>query len=145
MDKHLEDSELKRFVSEVLKVLMPAIKKAKNEKKALPDVEQATEHKLTKIFSKDYDSKFVQRMAKRLRKRLPDMLRFLDNPDIPSHNNYAERLFKPFAVCRKIIGCFRSQEGAENHLKMYSLYMTCKLQKVNFVDFLTGKKYISLK
>lgn len=145
LDKHPEDEELKKFIREVLDALMPAIEKSKKEKKALPDVKQATEQALNEIFSEAYDSKFVQRKAKRLKKHLPDMLRFLDNPDIPSHNNDGERVFRPFAVCRKIIGCFRSTKGAKNHLKMYSIYMTCKLQKVNFIDFLTGKKDISLK
>ena len=145
LDKHPGDVELKRFISEVLDALMPAIKKSKKEKKALPDVKHATGRKLNKIFSKDYDSTFVQRMAKRLKKHLPNLLRFLDDPDIPAHNNDAERAFRPFAVCRKIIGCFRSVDGARNHLKMYSLYMTCKLQNVNFVDFLTGKRDISLR
>jgi len=145
LDKHPENEELKKFISEVLDALMPAIEKSKKEKKALPDVKQATEQALNKIFSKTYESKFVQRKAKRLKKRLPDMLRFLEDPDIPPHNNDGERVFRPFAVCRKIIGCFRSEVGARNHLKMYSLYITCKLQKVNFTDFLTGKDDISLE
>jgi hypothetical protein len=145
LEKNPKDEELRRFIREVLGALMPAIEKSKEENKALPDVKQATEQELEKIFSKTYDSKFVQRMAKRLKKRLPNLLRFLDDPDIPPHNNDGERAFRPFAVFRKIIGCFRSAKGARNHLKMYSMYMTCKLQKVNFIDFLTGKDDISLK
>ncbi len=42
-----------------------------------------------------------------------DVLRFMDNPDVPFTNNLGENDIRMTKVQQKISGCFRSMEGAE--------------------------------
>jgi len=60
------------------------------------------------------------RLQKRYRKHHDKLWVFLDQPDVPFDNNASERALRPAVVHRKIIGGFRSEDGAAT----YALYRT---------------------
>ncbi len=46
-------------------------------------------------------------------------------------NNLGEQAMREHVIIRKIIGCFRSENGAENYQYIASLLATCRLQGKN--------------
>jgi transposase len=62
----------------------------------------------------------ARRLQKRFRKHHDKLWVFLDHPDVPFDNNASERALRPAVVHRKVIGGFRSEDGATG----YALYRT---------------------
>lgn len=54
----------------------------------------------------------ARNLLERLRKYEDDVLRFMDNKNVPFTNNLAENDIRMTKVQQKISGCFRSLEGA---------------------------------
>jgi transposase len=77
-------------------------------------------------------------IEKRIRKRVvkfrKDIFRFLYNKNAPPDNNGSERDIRKWVIFRKIYGCFRSKEGAENLAVIMSIIETCKKQGDNIFD-----------
>ena len=56
-------------------------------------------------------------------------------PGMEPTNNLGEQAMREHVIIRKIIGCFRSEKGAENYQYIASLLATCRLQDKNgFVE-----------
>ena len=77
--------------------------------------------------------KFVNSICKKHRDNL---FRFVDNPEVDSTNNLAERGLRHAVVIRKISGGSRSDKGAETTCRLLSVLQTAKLQSNNHVDFM---------
>jgi transposase len=56
---------------------------------------------------------------------------FLHRADVPSDNNGSERDLRPEKVHQKVIGCYRSKAGAEQHALLLSLVQTARKRKQN--------------
>ena len=91
------------------------------------------------IASRKYRSievyKFVKSVCKNHRE---DLFRFVDNPQIDSTNNLAERGIRTGVVIRKISGGSRSENGAEITGRLLSVLQTAKLQSDNPLGFITN-------
>ena len=89
-------------------------------------------HWMDLIASRSYRSsevyKFVKSVCRNHRKNL---FRFVDNPEIESTNNMAERGLRHAVVIRKISNGSRSEDGAEITAKLLSVLQTVKLQTKN--------------
>ena len=64
----------------------------------------------------------------RLDQRQADVLRFLDNPDVPFTNNQAERDGRMMKLRQKISGGFRTPAGAEDFAVIRSVLSTARKQ-----------------
>ena len=73
----------------------------------------------------------------RLAGRKPDVLRFLNDPNVPFTNNQAERDARMMKVKQKISGGFRSLEGAMDFAVVRSFISTAKKQGWNVIQALT--------
>jgi len=74
----------------------------------------------------------------RLASRKQDVLRFLNDPDVPFTNNQAERDGRMMKVKQKISGGFRSLEGAMDFAIVRSFISTAKKQGWNVILALAG-------
>jgi transposase len=66
------------------------------------------------------EHKDALRLQKRYRKHHEKLWLFLEHEDVPFTNNASERALRPAVIHRKVIGSFRSEEGA----CAYALYRT---------------------
>lgn len=68
----------------------------------------------------------VEGLLNRLREYPNEVLRFMENPDVPFTNNQAERDVRMTKVQQKISGCFRSMNGARFFCRIRSYISTCR-------------------
>ena len=68
----------------------------------------------------------ARNLLERLRDFEEDVLRFMENPDIPFTNNQGENDIRMTKVQQKISGCFRSREGSEIFCRVRGYLSTCR-------------------
>jgi len=78
----------------------------------------------------------LEEIIKKVQRQQPRILTFVEHPDVPSHNNYAEYLIRIGVLKRKISGGSVSAEGAQAYAIILSIYTTCKLRGISFPKFL---------
>lgn len=70
----------------------------------------------------------VRRLCKRLRRTGDYIFTFLDHPQVPFENNFAERQIRPAVILRKNSQSNRSEGGAATQAVLMSIYRTLKLR-----------------
>jgi len=92
-------------------------------------------HWMELIASRTYRSSEVFKFVKSVcRNHRENLFRFVDNPEIDSTNNLAERGLRHAVVIRKISNGSRSEDGAEVTARLLSVLQTMKLQEVNLFN-----------
>jgi transposase len=85
-------------------------------------------------------------LARRIRDRLDDYLRFTTNPAVPFDNNAAEREIRMVKTRQKISGSMRTLTGAQNFCLIRSYTATTRKHGIGLLDALTqlanGKPWI---
>ncbi len=79
----------------------------------------------------------ARNLLERLRDYENDVLRFMDEPEVPFSNNQAENDIRMTKVQQKISGCFRSWDGALIFCRIRSYLSTCRKQGITATDALT--------
>jgi hypothetical protein len=70
----------------------------------------------------------ARRLARRLAKHGEHILTFLDYPEVPADNNFAERQIRPAVILRKNSQSNRSEQGTVTQGVLMSVYRTLKLR-----------------
>jgi transposase len=78
-------------------------------------------------------------LLRRLSTRKEDVLRFLNDRDVPFTNNLAEQDGRMMKLRQKISGGFRSQEGAKDFAIIRSVLSTARRQGWNMLQTLTSE------
>ena len=119
-----------RYVHKRMKCIYKRAKEGKIKKEKLL-------HWIDLIGSRTYRSTEVYKFVKAIcRKHREDLFRFVDNPEVESTNNRAERGLRHAVVMRKISGGSRSDKGAETTANLLSVLQTAKLQSNNHFNFM---------
>ncbi len=75
-------------------------------------------------------------LARRLRDRHDDYLRFVTDPRVPFDNNAGEREIRMIKLRQKVSGCLRTITGAEQFCSIRSYLATAAKHGINFFDAL---------
>ena len=73
----------------------------------------------------------ARNLLERLIEYEDDVLRFMENPDVPFTNNQGENDIRMTKVQQKISGCFRSMDGSKIFCRVRGYLSTCKKQGVS--------------
>ena len=66
-----------------------------------------------------------------LERAAPHLFIGVEHPEIPLHNNYAERTIRPIVIHRKMMGCIRNKKGQRFINNTLSMIQTWKIQGQN--------------
>jgi Transposase IS66 family len=99
------------------------------------------------VLEASFDTRFEQRtdypsinaVFKDIREHKADLLRVLDRPQVPLHNNGEESDIREYVKRRKISGGTRSDEGRRCRDTFTSLKKTCRKLGVNFWKYLIDR------
>jgi transposase len=86
------------------------------------------EWRLDRLLARPVTAPAARALVKRYRKHRAHLLTFLHDPQVPHHNNDAERALRPSVVHRKVTGGFRSAWGAHAYAALASVIDTAKLR-----------------
>jgi len=78
----------------------------------------------------------LKQIIKKVNNQRPRILTFVEHPGVPCHNNYGEYLIRIGVLKRKVSYGSKSPQGAQAYATLLSLYTTCKLRKIPFLDFI---------
>ena len=81
----------------------------------------------------------------RLRDFRSDVLRFLEDPDVPFSNNLAEQAARKPKTKLKVSGGFRSMDGAKVHARLLSIVETARKHGVAILDALRSEPLALLR
>ncbi len=73
-------------------------------------------------------------LAQRCVRFASELFTFVEHPDVPSHNNAAERSVRPSVIARKVSGGTRSEKGSRTAEVLMSLFGTWMLEGRNPLD-----------
>ena len=86
------------------------------------------DRRLVELARDEYADADARRLSKRLLKYCDSLFTFLDYPDVPFENNFAERMIRPAVILRKNSQSNRSEKGAATQAVLMSVYRTLKLR-----------------
>jgi len=92
--------------------------------------------RLEKLVQWENPNEVLSEVIKKVKRQQPGMLTFVEHENVPSDNNYAERLIRIGVLKRKVSGGSMSAEGANAYAILLSVYVTCKLRNIAFRKFL---------
>ena len=107
-----------------------------------PEFRLQIETAFDELFTGKTESKAINDLLKNTLSRREGLLRVLDRPELPLHNNDSERDIREYVKKRKISGSTRSELGRKARDTFASLKKTCRKLGICFWDYLrdrTGK------
>ncbi len=115
----------------------------KSYKNLTPDQQQQQkallEDSFDQIFTQNSSFETLNQVLRRLLMRKAELLKVLDRPELPLHNNASEQDIREFVTKRKISGSTRSDNGRRCRDTFASLKKTCRKLGVSFWEYLTDR------
>ncbi len=97
------------------------------------------EERFDQIFTTRTLFETLNQLLRRLHRRKRELLKVLERPDLPLHNNASEQDIREFVTKRKISGSTRSNEGRRCRDTFASLKKTCRKLGVSFWHYLIDR------
>jgi hypothetical protein len=132
--------EQKEAVDEVRGELWDLYASLKEFKKEPCDRKKAEiKAKFDEIFTKNTCFASLNKALERIYRNKSELLRVLDFPDIPLHNNLSENDIREYVKRRKVSGSTRSELGRKCRDTFTSLKKTCHKLGISFWDYLMDR------
>jgi transposase len=93
--------------------------------------------RLHALLAQPWEQRHARRLVKRLRRHQSELFTFLDHPGVPPDNNHGERQIRPAVIARKNSYANGSEDGAETHAILTSVFRTLKQRGHNPVSAVT--------
>jgi len=100
--------------------------------------------RLREVFEKPPPGAEAQKLFRTLENRQHQMLLFLTDPDVPHDNNASERALRRSVVHKKVLGGFRSNQGAKRQDVLLSIIETAKRQGLKVLSVLSGNAALQI-
>ncbi|MCD4736235.1 MAG: IS66 family transposase [Bacteroidales bacterium] len=97
---------------------------------------QKLHNRLDELLKWENPNDVLADIIKKATRQRPRILTFVKHEGVPCHNNFAEYLMRIGVLKRKVSFGSKSAEGAEAYAVLLSIYTTCKLREISFVDFI---------
>ncbi len=138
-----------RFYLKLRRIILDGEKLSKQRKKLGEVVFQRRllrlHHRLEALIQWKNSNEILAEIIKKVKRQQPRILTFVEHEDVPSHNNYAERLIRIGVLKRKVSGGSMSAEGAKAYAVLLSVYVTCRLRQLSFRKFLKESLIVFIK
>ncbi|MBN2871458.1 MAG: transposase, partial [Halothiobacillaceae bacterium] len=99
------------------------------------------ETRFTTLCTTRTDFETLNQALKRLHRSKEELLRVLQRPELPLHNNLSERDIRGYVKKRKISGSTRSDEGRRCRDTFASLKKTCRKHGIGFWSYLHNRLF----
>ena len=100
---------------------------------------ESIEKEFDSIFQQKTSSPTLNRQLKKTKEKKQELLRVLQRPDTPLHNNSSETCARAAKIKLKISGGTRSEVGQKVRDAFLSLKQTCLKLEINFMSFLQDR------
>ncbi len=134
VDLHNESAEWQAFAKKLRRLIGDGIRLRKREDYT-PQRYASRIHRIDRrlmaMARAEYADADASRLGKRLLRHADQLFTFLDYPDVPFENNFAERMIRPAVILRKTSQSNRSEKGAAAQAVLMSIYRTLKLRGHN--------------
>jgi transposase len=128
------------FAKKLRRLVMDGIRLRHRRHELAPEVYASRRERITQRLQELIDTPWSENQAKRLLKRFRrhqhELFTFLDQPEVPFHNNLAERSIRPAVLLRKNSYGNRSEQGAITQAVLMSVFFTLKKRGHNPVTTL---------
>ena len=104
-----------------------------------PETKAELERRFDELFTTKTCYETLNQALPRIHKNKAELLRVLERPDIPLHNNTSERDLRDLVKTRTISGSTRSDPGRRCRDTFASLKKTCRKLGVRFRDYLNDR------
>lgn len=101
--------------------------------------EESIEKEFDRIFQQKTSSPTLNHQLEKTKKKKQELLRVLQRPDTPLHNNSSETCARAAKIKLKISGGTRSEMGQKVRDTFLSLKQTCRKLGINFMSFLQDR------
>ena len=133
-EQHKKDVERVRKQIWAIYTDLKAYKKSPNKKQK----EQIRQNFIDTFQAKtSYET--LNQLLKRIGRNQHELLRVLDRPELPLHNNLSERDIRDYVKKRKISGSTRSENGRKCRDTFASLKKTCRKHSISFWEYLIDR------
>jgi len=92
--------------------------------------------RLNKLLKWKNPNPTLKRVIKMVDRQKNNILTFVENEGVPSHNNYGEYIIRKAVLKRKVSGGSKSFKGAQAYAILQSIAQTCHLRGISFPVFL---------
>jgi len=134
VDLHNDSAEWKAFAKKLRRLLGDGIRLRKREDytpQRYASRVRRIDQRLMTLARAEYADADASRLGKRLLRHADQLFTFLDYPDVPFENNFAERMIRPAVIIRKNSQSNRSEKAAAVQAVLMSIYRTLKLRGHN--------------
>ena len=141
VDQHSDSAEWRAFAKQLRRLVRDGIRLRKREDftpEKYPSRIRRIDARLIALAEGSYKDADAKRLAKRLSRYRDSLFTFLDRPEVPFENNFAERQIRPAVILRKNSQSNRSEKGAATQAVLMSVYRTLKLRDQDPMDTLAA-------